>query len=350
MPKKLYQLNDFSGGLNTVKDIADISDNEVGAARAVMFNVYGGIQPFYSMTDATNNKVSAYVNDEIATVQPGYGLGYFETDHSRDSTTVSFTGTNDNTGGSEDGFFVYQEDGSARNLSAVNNRLKYLVNGVVQDLGASFSIGDTLTLSGNTSAVTKSFSDGMIRASAQGVYTVVDTANSGKELILDRGLVVRLDSAPAGHFNLTVVGHSKGDNVILLADPAAHNIDVFSTDANDYEHNVITLNSSTVADIPSKVKYYKIDESIRCCDTADKNSSKIQWYGWIQRRHFDGTLSSTGAVVSYMDYFAKDDDLAPPTEDDLASSSGSAGAVSSYPATAGSGFEIAIATETDEDG
>ena len=69
MPKKLYQLNDFSGGLNTVKDIADIADNEVGAARAVMFNVYGGIQPFYSMKDATNNKVDAYVNDEITTVQ-----------------------------------------------------------------------------------------------------------------------------------------------------------------------------------------------------------------------------------------------------------------------------------------
>ena len=28
MPKRLYQLNDFSGGLNTVKDIADIADNE----------------------------------------------------------------------------------------------------------------------------------------------------------------------------------------------------------------------------------------------------------------------------------------------------------------------------------
>jgi hypothetical protein len=349
MPKQLYKLNDFSGGLNTVKDVADINDNEVNTAQNLMFNIYGGMQPAYSMTDSTNNKISAYNNDEITTVQPGYGLGYFETDHVRDSTTVSFTGTNDNTGGSEDGFFVYQEDGSARSASAVNNRLKYLVNGVVQDLGASFSIGDALTLSGNTSDVTRSFSDGMIRASAQGVYTVVDTANSGKELILDRGLVVRLDSATAGHFNLTVVGHSKGDNVILLADPAAHNIDVFSTSANNYTHNVITLRSSAT-DTASKVKYYKIEDSIRCCDTADKNDCKIQWYGWIQRRHFDGTLSSTGAVVSYMNYFAKDNDLSKPSEDDLASSTGTAGAVSSYPASAGTGFEIAIATETDVNG
>tara|TARA_R100001224_G_scaffold102932_1_gene75372 strand:+ start:82 stop:1698 length:1617 start_codon:yes stop_codon:yes gene_type:complete len=51
-----------------------------------------------------------------------------------------------------------------------------------------------------------------------------------------------------------------------------------------------------------------------------------------------------------MNYFAKDNDLAPPTEDDLASTTGTAGAVSTYPNSAGTGFEIAIATETDQDG
>ena len=91
MPKKLYQLNDFSGGLNTVKDIADIADNEVQTASNVMFNVYGGVQPAYSMKNSTNNKITAYANDEIATVQPGYGLGYFETDYVRDPVTVSQT-------------------------------------------------------------------------------------------------------------------------------------------------------------------------------------------------------------------------------------------------------------------
>ena len=90
MPKRLYQLNDFSGGLNTVKDIADIADNEVGAARAVMFNVYGGIQPAYSLAQ-TANKITAYNADEITDIEPGYGLGYFETDHVRDPVTVAQT-------------------------------------------------------------------------------------------------------------------------------------------------------------------------------------------------------------------------------------------------------------------
>ena len=241
MPKRIYKLNDFSGGINNLQDPADIQDNEVQDAKNVMFNVYGGIQAPYVMTNSSNNKISAYNNNEIITVQPGYGLGYFETDHQRDSTTVSFTGTNDDSGGSEDGFFVYQEDGSARSLSAVNNRLKLLSGGVVQDLSSSFSIGDLLTLTGNTSVTSRSFADGKLAGSSNGVYTVVDTANSGKELILDRGLDIRLDSSAAEHFNLTIVGFSPGDNVILIADPTAHNIDVFSTSANNYTHNVITL-------------------------------------------------------------------------------------------------------------
>ncbi len=348
MPKQLYKLNDFSGGLNTVKDGADIADNEVQTAQNVMFNVYGGIQPSYSLAQ-TGNKISAYQADEVAEVEPGYGLGYFETDHARDATTVSFTGANDNTGGSEDGFFVYQEDGGSRGLSVVNNRLKYLVNGTVQDLGASFSIGDILTITGNTSSVSKSFSDGMLFASAQGVYTVVARANSDKELILDRGMDVRLDSTTAGHFNLSITGHSLGDSLILVANPAAHDIDVFSTDANNYTHNTIALRSSATG-IASKVKYYRVEDSIRCCDTADKNDCKIQWYGWIQRRHFEGATSSTDQANSYMGYYANDNTLAPPTEDDLATSTGTAGAVSAYPADAGTGFEIAIATETDVDG
>jgi len=348
MPKRIYKLNDFSGGINNLQDAADIKDNEVQDAKNVMFNVYGGIQPPYIMTDSSNNKISAYNNDEITTIQPGYGLGFFETDHQRDSTTVSFTGTNDDSGGSEDGFFVYQEDGSGRSVSAVNNRLKLLSGGVVQDLGSSFSIGDLITITGNTSTTSRSFSDGMLRGSSNGVYRIVDSANSGKELILDRGLIVRLDSTTAKHFNLTLVGFSPGDNVILLADPAAHNIDVFSTSANSYTHNVITLRS-TATDIPSKVKYYKSEESIRCCDTADKNSSKIQWYGWIQRKHFQDSTSTLDESNSYMNYFAKDNDLAIPTSLTLASTSATTGAISTYP-TAGTGFVVAIATETDEDG
>ena len=336
MPKRLYQLNDFSGGLNTVKDIADISDNEVETAVNVMFNTYGGIQPSYSMKDSTNNKITAYANDEIATVQPGYGLGYFETDYIRDPVTVaqtsSIAGTDDSEG-SATGFI-------ARTNGSVLKELEYKVSGTQQNLASSFPVGTLVHMTASA------FPANGIDRKAQGLYRVVDI--NGNNIVFDRAMPIAIESPPQVFWGATLKGVSLGDQIILLANPAAHDIDVFSITANNYTHNVIALRSSATS-IASKVKYYKVEDSIRCCDTADKNDCKIQWYGWIQRRHFDGANASDDDN-SYMNYFAKDNDLALPTEDDLATSAGTAGAVSAYPNSAGTGFEIAIATETDQDG
>ena len=338
MPKRLYKLNDFSGGLNTVRDVADINDNEVSVGQNLMFNVYGGMQPAYTMTDSSNNKVSAYNNDEIATVQPGYGLGYFETDHVRDQVTIS----EESSVSGEDG-----DEGSATGFIARTNggkliELEYKRSGAQQNLTASFPLGTIIQMT-----ATAFGADGF-KPSGQGIYRVVDT--NGSNLVFDKIIDALPDNPPQDFWKATLKGVTLGDQVILLADPAAHNIDIFSTNANNYTHdaNGIVLRDS-VTSIASKVKYYKVEESIRCCDTADKNDCKIKWYGWIQRRHFEGAGSSTDDNV-YMNYFAKDNDLARPTEDDLASSSGTAGAVSAYPNSAGTGFEIAIATETDVEG
>ena len=350
MPKRLYQLNDFSGGLNTVKDIADIADNEVGAARAVMFNVYGGIQPFYSMKDDTNNKVSAYVNDEISTVQPGYGLGYFETDHVRDPVTVSQTSSitgDDDSEGSATGFIARTNGGLLREL-------EYKVSGSQQNLASSFPVGTLVHMTASA------FPANGIDRAAQGLYRVVDT--NGSNIVFDRAMPITIESPPQVFWGATLKGVSLGDQVILLADPAAHNIDVFSTSANNYAHdaNGIVLRSSATS-IPSKVKYYKVEESIRCCDTADNNDCKIQWYGWIQRRHFVGANSSDDDN-SYMNYFSKDNDLSKPTDGKVASSSGTVGVLASFEKnqdndsstavslTAGSGFNVSVVTETDVDG
>jgi hypothetical protein len=411
VPKRLYQLNDFSGGLNTVKDIADIADNEVGEARAVMFNVYGGIQPFYSMSDSTNNKVAAYstsftdatcdfnndptiahdantrivlgmtvsgtgipsnsfvksvtsstsfelgdgpggsdvdttggsVTNEtltfttgVATVQPGYGLGYFETDFERDLLTVSQTSSiagDDGSEGSATGFI-------ARTNGSVLRELEYKVSGSQQNLASSFPIGTFVHMTASA------FPANGIDRAAQGIYRVVDT--NGNNIVFDRAMPIAIESPPQVFWGATLVGASMGGKVLLLSSPADHTIDTLSINSGIWELSSITLRSSAT-DIASQVKYYKIEDSIRCCDVVDKNDCKIQWYGWIQRRHFDN-VNASDDDNSYMGYFAKDNDLARPTEDDLATSSGTAGAVSAYPNSAGTGFEIAIATETDQDG
>lgn len=420
MPKRLYQLNDFSGGLNTVKDIADIADNEVGAARAVMFNVYGGIQPFYSMKDSTNNKIASYstsftdetcdYNDSptiahdantrivlgmtvagtgipsnsfvksvtsstsfelgdgpngsnvsttggsvtngtltfttgVDTVQPGYGLGYFETDFARDLVTVSqtssITGDDDNEG-SATGFI-------ARTNGGVLKELEYRISGTQQNLASSFPVGTLVNITSS------SFATNGIDPNGQGIYRVVDT--NGNNIVFNKGIGLLVEGndpigggpLPQVYWSATLTGASMGDQVLLLSSPVDHTIDTFSINSGTWELSSITLRSSTVSGNPSKVKYYKVEESIRCCDTADKNDCKIQWYGWIQRRHFDGVNSSTDDN-SYMNYFAKDNDLAKPTEVVLSSATSTTGATASNPGSAGNGFTVAISTETDEDG
>ena len=118
MPKQIFQVKDFSGGLNTLQDGVDINDNQVRQAKNIMFNIRGVIQSSYSMSQTTEVAIggngnlltrSTYSNTNInsttsgESVQAGYGLGYFEVDFIRDGVSQA-VGTADQTGGSEDGF------------------------------------------------------------------------------------------------------------------------------------------------------------------------------------------------------------------------------------------------------
>ena len=49
MPKQIYQLKDFSGGLNNLKDAADIGDNEVAEAKNMSFTEQGAVGGAFNM-------------------------------------------------------------------------------------------------------------------------------------------------------------------------------------------------------------------------------------------------------------------------------------------------------------
>ena len=65
MPKRLYQIKDFSGGLNNLKDPADIADNEVSTSKGFMYNLQGIIQPAYSMALAANQLTSSTYSNNV---------------------------------------------------------------------------------------------------------------------------------------------------------------------------------------------------------------------------------------------------------------------------------------------
>ena len=339
MPKQIYQLKDFSGGLNSLQDEADINDNQFNTSLNFMFSTQGSITPAYVMSDSSSNKVTALSNTNITAIESGYGLGYFETDRNRDAVTVaqtsSITGDDDNEG-SATGFIARQNGG-------IYKELEYKSGGSQQNLASSFAVGTRILITSTD------FSANGFDPKGQGIYDVVE--HNGNNIVLDRTIQFNIETGPQDFWGATLNGVSKEDSLFLLANPTTHKIDVYSTNTvgTNWESNAITLRSSA-SGVASKVLYYSINEAIRCCDTSEGSSSKIQWYGFIQRRHFDQANSSTDAN-SYLDFYAKDNTLAPPTENDLSSASTASPAnFTTYPAGAGTGFEIGITTDQDENG
>jgi hypothetical protein len=332
VPKRLYQIKDFSGGLNNLKDPADIADNEVADVSNLTFTKQGAIGGAFSMKNSTNNLLSAYDTSHIDHIEAGYGLGYFETDFVRDGiVTAQESGKSgdDNNEGSATGFI-------GRLVNSVRTELEYKVSGTVQNLIGSYPVGTKILLTAN------SFAANGLLASGQGIYNVVGVGQTdSKNLILDRAIPITIETPPQDFWHATITGFPSGDKILLLAHPDEHKIDVYSTNTagTNWEQDSITLRSSATG-VNSKVLYHKIEDSIRCFDTTDKNFSKVQWYGWIDRKHFSNDV--------YMGYYAKDNDLAKPTNGDCVDG-GTTPAVSTYP-TAGNGFDFNISTDTSKEG
>ena len=104
MPKQYHVINDFSGGLNNKKDPRDIADNELSHIQNMSIDALGKIKTigkFYAHIkdqDGATSFSSPYYISEVAsniTGSGGYGLFYFESDHSRgsDNTIINTVGS-----------------------------------------------------------------------------------------------------------------------------------------------------------------------------------------------------------------------------------------------------------------
>lgn len=416
MPKRLYQIKDFSGGLNNLKDPADIADNQVSTSKGFMYNLQGIIQPAYSMALAANQLTSStYSNNVITAVEPGYGLGYFETDHhvavTVDSGTADGNTTNkliqsgqnfsatvlvndiainttDNTVGlvkaidSDTTLSIKSFSGADKDLfpdgdeayKIVSPTVKRSYAGNATDLGAGsvgifytdgagsqkfqiqhlptsdsidtnfhtlYPVGTEIIISGVTAGTDAAITP---QASA-GIYKVV--ASGSGVISLDRSLLDDGSARTSAGMAMTIEAIQTGDKIILLANPTNHTIDIWSNgNGTSWIHNVISLYDSgeTQTGISSKVRYYKVEDSIRCCDTTSNSNSSIKWYGYVSKTHFYGSLNPR-PINRFIEAY---NDLASPTNGDCVDG-GTTPAVSTHP-TAGNGFDFNIATNTSTEG
>ena len=104
MPKQVYKIDQFHGGLNTNADPRDIAENELSEAQDVMVDELGRIRmmggaPAHGTTNAFGS----------TTINPGYGLFQFSHDRHGAEQKVEHSGTYTD-GGVEGG--TWNNDGS----------------------------------------------------------------------------------------------------------------------------------------------------------------------------------------------------------------------------------------------
>ena len=92
MPKQHYTIRDFSGGMNSKQDPRDLKENECAHIQNMSIDALGKIKTagkLYAHIEDQDGStdLSEYIVARVANLNGGggYGLFYFESDHSRDS-------------------------------------------------------------------------------------------------------------------------------------------------------------------------------------------------------------------------------------------------------------------------
>jgi hypothetical protein len=95
MPKQRLTIRDWSGGINNRQDPRDIRDNECSFIQNMSIDALGKIKTagglFDNLADSdgdtSSSPLTEYIVNRTAEINGsgGYGLFYFESDHSRDS-------------------------------------------------------------------------------------------------------------------------------------------------------------------------------------------------------------------------------------------------------------------------
>jgi len=297
VPKQMYTLNNFSGGINNLQDARDIADNQLAVAENVMLDHNGIIRSRGSF--ATHGDAGDQTEGSL---EKGYGFKSFEIDYAVGATT---------SGARTDILF---------NGSSANN---HFIASTGVDLRSTFPVGSEIFVSGSTS------NDGFHTVKAHG---------PGTSLYLITGNTMTTESAGD---TVTVSTHKLGESLFLFGDAGESSVSHYLKSSDAVTHEVATLFDGSVPIAPARMMYYIADNAVRISDTRMRdsaigtNANKIQWWGFVKRTHFSGTTGEN----NYLGFYANDNTLAPPTEAVIGSG---------YLSSAGAGFNVNTTMASDD--
>jgi hypothetical protein len=278
MPKKIFKIDQFHGGLSTNSDPRDIVDNELSEATDIMVDELGKIRLIGGYSTHTsdtpeNDQATGWETDTNAII-PGYGLFYFSHDRTGGENKSNFSGEHD----------------------AANHDTR------MTDSGEAF-VADALI-----GGIIYNDTDGSSGVITDNGTTTVDVA------ALTGGSDNSWDNTGDDDYHISMP--ETGDDYLCLYNDNDGQIWIYSR-IRDYWDDDYAAANTGVIDIGSstgaKLVFYIVDGVLRVSDGNFGVNNTNKWYGYIKRSHLPRLPFSAGTADSYDGWFAKDQEIAAPT-------------------------------------
>jgi len=244
MPKEIYKLDRFHGGLNTNADPRDIEENELSKATDIMVDEIGTIRTLGSGVNheaftATSNRPFS------GAISAGYGLFHWSSDRK--------------------GAHVKQADLSGTHTGAdsatnmIDTSANFPIDGLIGARINNLTDGSSGTITDNTD-----------------VTVIVGSLSGGSDNSFDDAAndAYTIDSFP-----------TTGDNYIAFSDAdATGTVSMYSFASDTWGETVTGL--TNVDGGNRKDVFHAVDGQLRICDSNFENTNSNQWYGYIDEVFF----------------------------------------------------------------
>ncbi len=356
MPKQFININNFSRGINDVKNPRDLSIGEaVNISNFDTLNA-GELRPRGSFETATNGEATKlnenFIDSQTASLNPGYGLYYFESDDvtgvrgvtistsgvgaysTKDGTNLIFLAASDTIRINNDNFWT--ENNILTSITSfpvkiiisgtASNNGVFTITGIGSDLDPASFLSSTWNPTGTNNHF---------------AYNYIEVSES----LTDENV------SSSTSVNIQRVGFV-GDSFLALGNTDDGKIDIFTDSLGSFANDKITVLGTSDTNEVSDFVYYYIDSSLRVADANFRNESTPRWYGFIDRTQFQFNIgTSTEGVRNTIlpAFYEEDNDLSKPSEVKFTSHGSINGTTEFTTSSSGRGWGISV-LEATEDG